>query len=341
MVPLLFKTARFKSSLIGLPPFYSMFEALDNCRKLYSLDIDWSIKPNLLTVMSLPIEEIFEVVDKDGSMNYLHNDSIKQSKTQNFLQINYKTKKLGFKERKNCRNPNVMNRIKKAVDNDQIIFKQFIDKDNVSGNINFHPFVDKMKYQNLHMLQLQNRGCRFIVMDMMHMKVGHHFNNNITKTKWKSFYQQNMHFSPRNLWYRMIHKQSSNRLALLIRRVTDMDNDRCLLCNEVEDAKYLLIGCQHKLDIWDNTFKKFLGYPITANSHQIYQSITYLNLSQYFIYNLDIKITIYDLFTSIMKMIWKYHYLQFYGNVPFDANQVCIEINTEVMRLANFKNIYV
>ena len=111
------------------------------------------------------------------------------------------------------------------------------------ATFDFHPFVEKMKYQGHHMLQLQNKGCRFI---LMHMEVGHYFNNSITKIKWKSFYQQNMHFSPRNLWYRMIHKQSSNRLALFIRRIKNVDNARYLLCNEVEDAKHLLISCQYE-----------------------------------------------------------------------------------------------
>ena len=66
-----------------------------------------------------------------------------------------------------------------------------------------------------------------------------------------------------------------------------------------------------------------------------------MNLAQYFIYNLDIKVTIYNVFASVMRMIWKYYYLQLYGNVPFDANQVCMDINNEVMGLSNPKNIYI
>jgi hypothetical protein len=66
-----------------------------------------------------------------------------------------------------------------------------------------------------------------------------------------------------------------------------------------------------------------------------------MNLSQYFIYNLDTNITIYELFASIMRMIWKHHHLQLYENVPFDANQVCMDINTEMMRMSNRRNIYV
>jgi hypothetical protein len=66
-----------------------------------------------------------------------------------------------------------------------------------------------------------------------------------------------------------------------------------------------------------------------------------MNLTRYSIYNLDIKFTTYELFTSIMRTIWKYHYLQLYESAPFDTNQVCMHINTEVMRLSVLKNTYV
>lgn len=85
MLPLLFKTARFKSLLKGFHPFYLMFKALANCKKLYSLDIGRSTKPSVATIMSLPIAEIFQVIDEDDSMNYFYNNSIKQSKVQKFV----------------------------------------------------------------------------------------------------------------------------------------------------------------------------------------------------------------------------------------------------------------
>ncbi|GAN07580.1 hypothetical protein MAM1_0167d07080 [Mucor ambiguus] len=37
--------------------------------------------------------------------------------------------------------------------------------------------------------------------------------------QWKTFYKNNMHYSARNLWYRMIHKQSSNKLAMSQRQL--------------------------------------------------------------------------------------------------------------------------
>ncbi|EPB81257.1 hypothetical protein HMPREF1544_12023 [Mucor circinelloides 1006PhL] len=87
-----------------------------------------------------------------------------------------------------------------------------------------------------------------------------------------------MHYSARNLWYRMLHKQSSNKLALFQRNLPNIESDRCDLCNEVEDAKHLLISCAHKIDVWNSTFNEFLGYPKSADPHLVYNNIMLLKL---------------------------------------------------------------
>ena len=66
-----------------------------------------------------------------------------------------------------------------------------------------------------------------------------------------------------------------------------------------------------------------------------------MHLNLYFIYNLDTKIIIYDLFAKIMRMIWKYYYLQLYQNILFDYNIICKDINFEVLRLSNPMNIHI
>ena len=341
VLPLLFKSARYKNSLTGFHPFYNMFEAMDRCKHKCAFEVGWTGKPNLPTIMTLPVAEIFDIIDEDDEeLSFMSKESIKESKVQVFLQISLQQGQLKFKEKKECKKPNILGKLQRAFDNGQIIYKQFIDEVNLDGDVDFSLFINKLIYQNQSMLQLHNRDIRSIMMNMTNMNVGYQFNNKICKIKWKSFYKQNMHYSARNLWYKMMHHQSSNRSALYTRRLKDIEDDKCLLCNEVEDAKHLLISCNHKLDVWGASFKKFLGYPTTAIPQQIYQSIMHLNLKQYFIYNLDIKITIYDLFATIMRMIWKYHYLQLYQNVPFDHNIICKDINTEVMRLSSLMNIY-
>ena len=155
---------------------------------------------------------------------------------------------------------------------------------------------------------------RFIMIDMATLDVGRHFSNRLGKHQWKTFYQKNMYYSARNLWwYRMIHKQSSNKLAMSQRHLKHAASDRCELCNEVEDARHLLISCGHKMDVWESSLKEFLGYPKFADPRLIYNSIMLFQLDRYFIYNLDIHITMYDLFATIMRIIWRNHYQQFHG----------------------------
>ncbi|KAK4519871.1 uncharacterized protein ATC70_010115 [Mucor velutinosus] len=117
-------------------------------------------------------------------------------------------------------------------------------------------------------------------------------------------------------------------------------SSKITLCNDTEDAKHLMVSCPHKNDIWSNIFEQFLGYPKVANPQQVYQSIVNLNLKQYFIYNLDIKITIFDLFAATIRMIWRFHLLQTFEGVPFDTNNVTNKISAEVMRLSDLKHQY-
>ncbi|GAN02787.1 hypothetical protein MAM1_0028d02234 [Mucor ambiguus] len=92
------------------------------------------------------------------------------------------------------------------------------------------------------------------------------------------------------------------------RHLKHAESDRYKLCNEVEDAKLLLISYGHKLDVWDSLFNVFLGYPKSADPYLIYNSTIHFKLDCSFIYNLDTHTTIYDLFATIMRIIWRNHY---------------------------------
>ncbi|GAN05067.1 hypothetical protein MAM1_0081c04536 [Mucor ambiguus] len=102
-------------------------------------------------------------------------------------------------------------------------------------------------YQQQSILKLPNRKLRFVMLDMSNLNVDKHYSNSLSRLQWKTFYTQNMHYSARNLWYGMIHKRSSNKLAMTQRHVKHTKSNRCELCNEVEYTKHLLISCVHKL----------------------------------------------------------------------------------------------
>jgi hypothetical protein len=195
-----------------------------------------------------------------------------------------------------------------------------------------------LNHQERPLLRIPNKGLRLILLDINNLDIGRKFNKTITKAQWKQFYHQNMHYSARNVWYRMIHKQCPCKSALFVRRLRNIEDDKCTLCNDTEDAKHLMVSCPHKNDIWSNIFEQFLGSPKTAIPHQVYQSIVNLNLKQYLIYNLDIKITIFDLFAATIRMIWRFHHLQTFEGVPFDISNVTSKICAEVMRLSDLKH---
>jgi hypothetical protein len=331
-LPLLFKSARYKSTLNGLHPFSSMFNAMDSCSSYSS----WSSRPTINTVMNLPLLAVFKPFNQVESLDFMLKDSIRGSLVRDFLEYNSVQHCFQFVPRTACPKPNTLTRIRRALANQQLSFQQFVH-DNSAGEVNFLPFAHAMVYQQQPILKLPNRELRFVMLDMANLDVGTHFSDQLSKQQWKTFYKNNMHYSARNLWYRMIHKQSSNKLAMSQRQLKQAESDRCELCNEVEDAKHLLISCVHKLDVWDSSFNEFLGYPKSADPHLIYKSIMFFQLDHYFIYSLDVHITIYDLFATIMRIIWRNHYQSFYNHIPFDSIQVCRQTRSEVLRLSNLR----
>ncbi|KAG2208778.1 hypothetical protein INT46_003039 [Mucor plumbeus] len=61
----------------------------------------WTGKPNLPTIMTLPIAEIFDIIDEDvEELRFISKESIKQSKVQDFLEISLQQGQLKFKEKK-------------------------------------------------------------------------------------------------------------------------------------------------------------------------------------------------------------------------------------------------
>jgi hypothetical protein len=336
-VPLFFKSARYKNTLNGFHPFHSIFHAMNICRQKSSLNINWQHKPSVLTILSLPLIEIFNIDDTGDGLEFLHHETIKTSKVQDFFEYNHEQAKLQLVPRSSCQKRTTWNKLHKALLHQDLQFQPFVHNNNAEAGINLRPFVNTLRFQQLPILKLPNKDVRFLMQSLDTLDVGRHFNRNIPKKQWTAFYKNNMHYSARNLWYRMLHKQSSNKLALFQRQLPNMESDRCDLCNEVEDAKHLLISCAHKIDVWTSTFNEFLGYPKSADPHLIYNNIMLLNLDRYLIYSYDMQFTIYDFFATIMRMIWKNHFQQLFNYIPFDPNLVCRQISAELIRLSNLR----
>ncbi|KAG1125457.1 hypothetical protein G6F42_008694 [Rhizopus arrhizus] len=336
-IPLLFKSARYKNTLNGFHPFHSMFTAMDICRQQSSLNIDWQEKPSVMTIMSLPLVEIFNFDETAEGLEFLQHESAKTSKVQDFFEYNYDRNQFQLITKTACQKRNTWTKINRALLRQDITYKTFIHNNNTEDNLNLQPFNNTLIFQQVPILHLPNKEIRFIMQSMNNIDVGSHFNKNVTKKQWTAFYKNNMHYSARNVWYRMLHNQTSNKLALYQRGLSHIESDRCDLCNEVEDAKHLLISCAHKIDVWNSTFNEFLGYPKSADPHLVYKSIMLLKLEHYFIYSYDMHFTIYDFFATIIRMVRKNHYQQFYNYTPFDSTQACRQSSAELIRLSNLR----
>ncbi|KAL7324041.1 hypothetical protein PS15p_210612 [Mucor circinelloides] len=339
-VPLFFKSARYKNTLNGFHPFHSMFNAMDICRQQSSLNIDWHQKPSVMTIMGLPLVEIFNFDETVEGLEFLQHESAKAGKVQDLFEYNYDRNQFQLITITACQKRNTWTKINRALLRQDITYKTFIHNNNTENGLDLRPFANTLIFQQIPILHLPNKEIRFIMQSMNNIDVGNHFNKNITKKQWTAFYKNNMHYSARNVWYRMLHNQTSNKLALYQRGLSHIESDRCDLCNEVEDAKHLLISCAHKIDVWNSTFHEFLGYPKSADPHLVYQSIMLLKLDRYFIYSYDMQFTIYDFFATIIRMIWRHHYSsQHFNAIPFDHNLVSSQISAELIRLSSLKKL--
>lgn len=83
-------------------------------------------------------------------------------------------------------------------------------------------------------------------------------------------YKNTIHYSARNLWYRMIHQQSPSKLVMLQRQLKHDVSNRCCMCNEIEDAKHIWISCGHKLNVGTLLLQRVSRLPKFAGPHRSY-----------------------------------------------------------------------
>ncbi|KAG1394483.1 hypothetical protein G6F60_010829 [Rhizopus arrhizus] len=142
-----------------------------------------------------------------------------------------------------------------------------------------------------------------------------------------------MHHIPRNVWYRLLHKKLSTRAnnvwyRLLHKKLSTranlhriipakVDDDYCQLCKLPETGQHMLFTCIQKQDLWNAAFKKYLSNPKDPNCSPIFEDLSTLRLSKYYILHYHDKFTIYDFFfATVIRFIWKAHWRQFFKQTP-------------------------
>lgn len=146
-IPLLFKSAKYRNTLNGLHPFYSMFTAMDLCRDQSSLNVVWQHKPNVTTIMSLPLIEIFNIAEGADDLEFLQKESVRESKVHEFLEYNSDQNQFQFKPKTSCLKRSTWIKLTKALHNKHLSFRTFMSTTNTAGGLDFQSLVDTLVVQ--------------------------------------------------------------------------------------------------------------------------------------------------------------------------------------------------
>ncbi|KAG0933367.1 hypothetical protein G6F57_009747 [Rhizopus arrhizus] len=159
---------------------------------------------------------------------------------------------------------------------------------------------------------------------------------NISHNNWKAFISSPMPHIPRNVWYRLLHKKLSTRVNLHRIIPAKIDDDYCQLCKLPETEQHMLFTCIQKQDLWNAAFKKYLSNPKDPSCSSIFEDLSTLRLSKYYILQYHDKFTIYDFFATIIRFIWKAHWQQFFEQTLILDEIAVDQIQKELLKLSAY-----
>ncbi|KAG1551416.1 hypothetical protein G6F51_001854 [Rhizopus arrhizus] len=120
---------------------------------------------------------------------------------------------------------------------------------------------------------------------------------------------------------------------------TKIDGDYYQLCKLSETEQHMLFTCIQKQDLWNAAFKKYLSNPKDPNCSSIFQGLSTLRLSKYYILHYHDKFTIYDFFAAVIRFIWKAHWQQFFELTP-DLEEIVInQIQKDLLKLSTYNSL--
>jgi hypothetical protein len=93
------------------------------------------------------------------------------------------------------------------------------------------------------------------------------FDPTISERQWKMFWNSNIHFKSRDLWYRLLHHKLSCQLALHRAIPTIFDDPSCPLCHTNPEAStHFIYSCQHKHPIREYVWDTFFDTPFSQSA---------------------------------------------------------------------------
>ncbi|KAG1540333.1 hypothetical protein G6F49_012159 [Rhizopus delemar] len=159
----------------------------------------------------------------------------------------------------------------RAIDNHDIWLEPFflrnflIPPDQASqipvGHIDFTPFVDGLLPSDLFSVKMTTARLRQELSP--HYKLPF-FDPQIAPRRWKVFWNEDIPFKARDVWYRLLHNKLPCRLTLRRTLPTIFVDPACLLCSSApESCTHFVYSCQHKHPVWEYIWDMYFDTPFS------------------------------------------------------------------------------
>lgn len=167
--------------------------------------------------------------------------------------------------------PIIIGRFFKAIDNHDIWLEPFFLRicltppDSESsipvGNIDLNPFVGGLLPSDLLSSRLTTARLRQQLSPHHEIPV---FDPPISRRQWKVFWNSDVPFKARDVWYRLLHNKISCRLALHRAIPTIFADPYCPICYTAPDTStHFIYSCQHKHPIWEYLWDTYFDTPFS------------------------------------------------------------------------------
>jgi hypothetical protein len=158
--------------------------------------------------------EIF--ICEDPQEKFEFNKFLPVQKIYYFFERDFLSNDIQSKNRQHCGSPNILRTIKNAVFTGNLTFKPLFvsllsyELNNLYFDNEGHLFESTVRFDSF-IEQMSHDDINIVIMNNCQLKIMLSFNTNsqiinISHNNWKAFTNSPVHHIPRNVWYRLLHK---------------------------------------------------------------------------------------------------------------------------------------
>jgi hypothetical protein len=134
----------------------------------------------------------------------------------------------------------------------------------------------------------------------------------------------------------MIQDKLTTQLKL-IKETKKVDDEMCQLCSQQETSEHMIISCPYKQDIWIEVLKTFIASPNNIGLHQLYQDMLKLDFSCCTLLKLDLHCSIYDIFSTTIRSIWRSYWQFMFDGIPVIEDNIFGNVCKELYKLSSYR----